>query len=153
MSFGRKPPDEILLRIENFQLHGVGRRREEIINHRATRRILARGLLGRKWRAGEGVVIHPNCRSRTVKPRRFPSAHVKRLHLAKGSDVIENPERTPVRGNDQVVAVDREIPNSGDRQIQLQGLPMIAIVKGYVDAEFGSGEQEALGLRVFAHGA
>ena len=49
--------------------------------------------------------------------------------------------------------MDCEIANSGDRQIQLQRLPVIAIVKRYIDAEFGSGEEEAFGLRVFAHGA
>src|ERR1035437_8767731 len=104
MILQRKLSDEILLRIENFQPNRAHRGWEEIINHRATRRILCRWLVGRERRAGKEVVIHANRGGRAVKPRATVFSRLK--CLAQRRNVIENPKGTPVRGNHQVVAVD-----------------------------------------------
>ena len=55
-----------------------------------------------------------------------------------------------MRGNDQVVAVNCEIANGSDRQIELQGLPVVTIVERYVNPEFGSGKEQPFLFRVFA---
>src|ERR1017187_1763189 len=151
MILRRKLSDEILLRIENFQPNRARRGWEGIIKHRATRRILCRWLFGRKRRAGEPVVVHTNRGGGAEKPRAARSSRLNRL--AQRRDVIENPKGTPVRGNHQVVAVDGKIANRADGQVQLQGLPVVAVVPRYVNSKFGSREEEPSALRVFANGA
>ena len=49
--------------------------------------------------------------------------------------------------------MDREIANPGDRQIQLQGLPVLSVVQRYINSEFGSGEEQPFALRIFADDA
>src|SRR5208282_409955 len=68
-------------------------------------------------------------------------------------DVIENPEGAAMRSNNQIVAVNGEIADGSDRQIELQGLPVVTAVEGYVNSEFGSGEQQIPFLSVFANAA
>src|SRR5208282_3977628 len=136
MVLRRKFSNEILLRIENFQTNSARGRWEKIINYRATRRILRRWLFGRQRRASKRVVIHANRGGRTVKPRATGSSRLHRL--AKRRDVIENPEGTPVRGNHQVIPVDGEIAHRADGQVQLQGLPVVAVVPRQVNSEFRS---------------
>ena len=56
-----------------------------------------------------------------------------------------------MRSNHQIIAMDREIANRSDRQIQLQGLPVIAVIERNVNSEFGSGEEQPFALRIFAN--
>ena len=65
-------------------------------------------------------------------------------HLSQRRDVVENPERTPVSSDDQVVFVDPQIAHGCMRQIQLQRLPMIAVVKRNPHRVFGSGKKRPL---------
>ena len=70
--------------------------------------------------------------------------------LAQRRDVVENPERAAVSGDDEIVAVNGQIAHRGDRQVELQRLPVVAVVERNVNAEFGAGEEQALvsaGLR------
>src|SRR5581483_10153791 len=63
--------------------------------------------------------------------------------------VVENPEGTPVGSDYQIIAVNSEVANGRYRQIQLQGLPVVPVVKGYVNSEFGSGKQQSFALGIF----
>jgi len=73
------------------------------------------------------------------------------VQLPKRSDVIQDPERAAVRGDNQVVAVNGQIAHRGVRQIQLQQLPGVAIVKGNIDRSLGTREEQALACGIFAH--
>ena len=55
-----------------------------------------------------------------------------------------------MRSNHEVIAMDREIPDRADGQIQLQGLPMIAVIKRHVNPKLGSGEKQTFALRIFS---
>jgi len=50
-------------------------------------------------------------------------------HLAQRSDVIQNPEGAAVGGDDEVVVVNPEIAHGSVRQIELERLPVVAIVE------------------------
>ena len=58
-----------------------------------------------------------------------------------------------MRGHDQILAANREIANRCDRKIQLQRLPVVAVVEGDVNPELGSGKEQTLSLCIFANGA
>ena len=49
-------------------------------------------------------------------------------------------------GDYQIIAVNSEVANGRYRQIQLQSLPVVPVVKGYVNSEFGSGKQQSFAL-------
>ncbi len=55
-------------------------------------------------------------------------------------------------GNDQVVVVNPQIAHRSMRQIQLQRLPVIAVVERRPNAIFAAGEEQSLAYRIFAHG-
>ena len=69
------------------------------------------------------------------------------VHLAQRRDVVENPERAAVGGDNQVVAMNRQIAHGSVRQIQLQRLPGIGVIKGNVDRGFRAGKKQALPAR------
>jgi hypothetical protein len=71
--------------------------------------------------------------------------------LAQRRSVVENPEAAAVRGDDQVVAVDHQVAHRDRRQIQLQGLPVVAIVEGNRDTELGCRVEQSLARRIFAN--
>ena len=73
--------------------------------------------------------------------------------LAQWRDVIENPEGAAVRSDDQIVAVNRKIADGSRRQIELQRLPVVAVIERHVDPEFCSGKQQIFFLRIFANAA
>ena len=73
-----------------------------------------------------------------------------RASLTQRREVIENPEGAAVGGGDEVVAMHGEIANIGGREIQLQGLPVVAIVEGNVECVFGSGVEQAFAHGIFA---
>src|SRR4051812_46562187 len=52
-------------------------------------------------------------------------------HLAERFEVVKNPERTAVRGDDEVVVVDHEIVDGGDGKVQLEWMPSPAIIERY----------------------
>src|SRR5579864_1801661 len=73
--------------------------------------------------------------------------------LANGRKVIQNPERTPVRGKYQVVVFDDQVVDGNSRKIELQGTPLGAVVKRDKHAGFGPGVQKAALFGIFADGA
>src|SRR6202035_3853663 len=103
-----------LVRVNDLQRDGVGRRLEKIINDGADGRILSGWLLRGKWGAREGIIVDPNCRRRTVKPESIPLRGIG--SLPQRSDVVQNPERAAVRCNNQILTVNCKIANGGDRK-------------------------------------
>ena len=52
----------------------------------------------------------------------------------------------------EIVVLNREIADGSVRQVQLQGLPMVAIVEGYVYSGFRARKEKPFANRVFADG-
>ncbi len=73
--------------------------------------------------------------------------------LPQRRDVVENPDAAPVRADDEVVVFDDEIADRGRGHVQSQRLPVVAVVERHVDLRFGSGEEQALPLRILADDA
>src|ERR1700722_8914643 len=118
---------EIVLRIKNLKRGVADGGLEEIINRGANRRVLGSWFLGRKRSTDEGIVIDAKRWRWMVEPKRVGHSGLGRL--TQGSDVIENPEGTPVSGDDQVFAMNGEVADGSHGQIDLQGLPVVAIVE------------------------
>ena len=57
-----------------------------------------------------------------------------------------------MRGYDQIVVMNPEVAHRSVRQIELEGLPVVAIVKRDPHAGFGAGEQQTFANGVFAYG-
>ena len=96
---------------------------------------------------GRGVPTNVSLSTRTATAGRYSHAfaRVARLgHLAERCDVVEYPEGTAVGRDREIVAVNREIADGSRRQVQLQRLPMIAVVEGHIDAQFSSGKEQPL---------
>jgi hypothetical protein len=72
-------------------------------------------------------------------------------YLTQRGDVVENPERTPMRRYHQVIAMNREITHRADWQIELQSLPMIPIIERHVDSKFSTGEEQPFALSILAN--
>src|SRR6266511_3229730 len=66
-------------------------------------------------------------------------------------DVIENPEAATVRADDNVVVFHDQVADRGRGHIQSQRLPMLAVVKRYVDGLFRARVEQTFAQRVFAH--
>ena len=72
------------------------------------------------------------------------------VELPQRLDIVENPEGAPMRGNDQIIVVDREVVDGSLREIHLKRLPVRAVVVRNEDAGFGSRVEKSAALRVFA---
>ena len=75
------------------------------------------------------------------------------MHLVQWRQVVEDPERAPVRRHDQVGALDDEVVDRRDGKVALQRLPAGAVVEGHVDAELGPDVQQTLAIRVLSDDA
>ena len=64
--------------------------------------------------------------------------------LMKRRDVVEDPERPSLRGGDEIVVLDRQVGDRYDRQIELQRLPLRAVVQRVVDAGLRAREEQVL---------
>ena len=70
--------------------------------------------------------------------------------LAQRADPVQDPEPAPVGGDDEVVPVDLDVAHGDPRQVELQGLPALAVVERDVHAELGGGVEQAPPLGVLA---
>src|SRR6185437_6607264 len=70
--------------------------------------------------------------------------------LAQRAEVVETPVRAALGGEDEVAVGELDVGDRGDRQIELEGLPVGAVVEGDVHAEFGAGIEEAGADRILA---
>ena len=73
--------------------------------------------------------------------------------LAKGCQVVQNPEGAALRRNHQITAMHFEIHDRRGRQIHPQRLPAHSVVERGEDAEFGAGVEESTLLWILAHDA
>src|SRR5690242_13870439 len=74
-----------------------------------------------------------------------------RIVLPQGRDVVEDPERAPVRPDYNVIVMNHEIADRRRRHVQSQRVPTIAIIKGDKNVEFSSSEQQTRSLRILLH--
>src|SRR5437899_10705094 len=58
-----------------------------------------------------------------------------------------------MRSGDKVVTMNGEIVDGRERQVQLQRLPVIAVVGGEIHAALGAGKEQSLMRRIFVDGA
>src|SRR6185437_7384676 len=65
---------------------------------------------------------------------------------------VEYPEAAAVGCDGEVVAVNDDVAHGGDGHVELERLPVVAVVEGDVDAELCGGVEEASLLRVFFDG-
>ena len=145
-----KMADDVALSVENLQRDFGCVVAEIVVDDRSVGGIVGLGFFRRQRRAEEAVVIDADRGGRSVE---VCFRRLRRGCLAQRRDVVEDPERAAVRGGDQVTAVDINVADGGDGQIELQWLPVLAVIEGGVDAEFGSGEEQVALLGVFADGA
>ena len=75
------------------------------------------------------------------------------IELLERGDVVEYPDRPPMRAQDQVVLawMDDDVVHGHSGQIHLERGPIRAAVKGNVGAVLGAGKQQARVARVLAH--
>src|SRR2546429_8400310 len=71
--------------------------------------------------------------------------------LPQRRDVIQNPERASVRGNNQIISMNRQVAHGGVREVEFERLPVIAVVEGNVDGPFRARKQQSLSPGIFAY--
>jgi len=120
---------------------------QPVINDGACRRILATVQAGTKERTIEQSVAGDSGREEVSVLLRNGIAV-----LAQGGDVVEHPEAAAMRGYDEVVIFYHEIVHWGDGQIELERLPLSAVIVGNKDAGFGPSKEQAGALGIDAHG-
>ena len=62
-----------------------------------------------------------------------------RVEFTERAQIVENPERPPLGGRDQISLMHLEVRDGRNGKIILQGLPVVSFVEGDVGAEFGAG--------------
>ena len=122
--------------------------RQHVVDPGAEGRVRGRGLVLGQRRAGEGGGTQPEGRGGLEQPRL--AGPVGGPDLAQGAESVQDPEAAPVGGDDEVVAVDLEVAHGDARQVELQRLPVVAVVERDVHAELGGGVQQAPPRRVLA---
>src|SRR5262249_50638847 len=118
-----------------------------IVDDRPARRILAdRRPAGKSWYAAAP--------KEAISRRRFEEncllIRVLCRVLAQRSDVIQHPEGSAVRRDDQIIVVHYDIVHGGLGKVSLQRLPMCAIVERNENTFLGCGEEETSSFWIFA---
>jgi hypothetical protein len=113
--------------VKNFERDRRRRRvRKIVVDYGAVGRIGGEGFVG--WERSVGVVIALNAVGGSGREEMdFGCGQMG--DLAERGDVVEDPEAAAVRGYDQIVVVNPEVTHGGVWKIQVQGLPVIAVVK------------------------
>jgi hypothetical protein len=73
--------------------------------------------------------------------------------LTQWTDVVDNPETSPMCRHDKVIAVNLEISHRRRRKVELERLPVGAIVERDECSAFGSCKQHPASRRVFTRPA
>ena len=106
-----------------FLLVQVGRFGQRIVNDSAT---------GGAWREALSSAISSIRRSQAIGRGRIvemcSGSRMPGRILAQGSNIIDYPERSPLRGKHQVVAPHHQVRDWDDRQVGLECLPVAAAV-------------------------
>ena len=122
--------------IQNFEGHLVrciiDRFIDRIINNGTVRRIFC-------------LLAIPGTAIQTVRVAGLKQMHGLRfdllIELVQRRDVIQNPEGPPLGGCDQIIVMHPQIRDRNLGKVQLQWLPLAAVIEGNVHARFGSGVQ------------
>src|SRR5580698_4679253 len=110
---GRKCLNHSLVRIKNLELDVPRSGVEVVINDRAIRRIVRGRLFRRQRSRDEVIVIDAHGCGWLVEVWATRLHNVTRLPQRR--DVIENPKRATVGGDNQVISVNYEVVNRSDR--------------------------------------
>ena len=128
---------------------------------RYRRRARRRGSNRWRRRAADTACVAP----RPPPPRGRRADGLARLEEERGGDgggivglvqrrqVVENPEGAALCGHDQILVRHLDIGDGRVRQIELEALPVRAVIEGNVHAEFGAGVEQAGAVGIFAHHA
>src|SRR5262249_45361050 len=76
-----------------------------------------------------------------------------RIDLAQRGNVVQHPEGTPMRRRDQVIAMNLKIVDRDRGKVQLQRLPVAAVVERKINAGLGAGKDQSFAFGIFAHRA
>ena len=140
-------PNEFAGSVENIECHFIfGRGLEIIIDDRARRRVVADRLA-----FVELLRVMQAQRSFRLIKNRLRLGRL-RCDLSQRRDVIEHPKRTAMGCNNEIVLLDHQIVDGRDRQIQLERLPVCAVIERNKHAQLGAGVKQAGFFRIFAHG-
>src|SRR4030088_2481999 len=72
--------------------------------------------------------------------------------LLERSYVVEHPKASAMRGNNQVAILHNKIVHRGQRQIQLQRLPLPSVIERNEHASFRAAKKQAVMPGIDAHG-
>src|SRR5262249_59319491 len=75
------------------------------------------------------------------------------LVVMERRQVVENPERPALRRNNEVLVLDDEIGDRCRRQVELERLPVRAVVEGNVEARLRSRVEKASPRRILPNHA
>jgi len=80
-------------------------------------------------------------------------ARRRRRNLPQRRQVVQNPERAPVRRRDQVVVFHFQIVHRHGRQVLLQRFPVRAVVERHQHSRLRPRVEQPFAFRVLAHHA
>ena len=149
LRLGRNMPNLLVVGIVDPQFHLLSVRGKIVVEDRSIGRVLRSGLFGWQWRTRKPIVVDTDGRLRLVQEGQAARRMFRRL--AQRSDVVQYPERSSMRRNHEVVAVNGQVTHRGRGKIQLQGLPLTAVVKGDIDAKLGPRIEQPFLLGILAH--
>src|ERR1019366_3935382 len=132
---------------QNLEGNFRGRRAEVIIDGDAPGRIVRLGLLRREGRPGVFVGTDADGLRWHVEKR------VRRAggaDLAQRRSVVQYPEPAAERGNYQVVAMHHQVAYRAGRHVQLERLPVAAVIQGERHVALGGGVEQAAAHGIFA---
>ncbi len=123
---GCKAPHQGSLRIEDLELHRpLGIPRQDVVDDSTCWRILTEWLVRRDRRIRPGALREAIGWRRAYQLDLF---HGRACKLAQRGNVVENPYRPAVSGDNQVTVLDPKVPHRRVRQVDLQRCPVIPIV-------------------------
>ena len=126
--------------VENAQRHrAVGVAGEPVIEDRAIRWILTGRLFARQRCVFVLVAAHAD-RNAWLEQMHGLGEH-RSIELAQWRQLIHDPDRTPLRRDDQIVAMHEQVGDDGVGQIALQRLPLPAVIERHPYALIGAGKQ------------
>src|SRR5262245_14051259 len=142
-----KRADNFALPIENLKPRRLFRRfLQVVVQDRAVRRVLADGITTRI------EMTHPRPPRCARNEEMRVSGCDRNSGLPQRANIIEHPERAPVRGDGEVIIMNNHVMDRRVRKIELERLPIRAIVEGNPNSRFSSSLKQSSALRVFAHG-
>jgi hypothetical protein len=146
--FAAEVADEFSLQVEDVESEFLHVVRQVVIDIGAVSGIFGLWFVGWDGGAREGIVSDTDGAGGVEQLYGF--AGLQRDFAERGN-VVDHPEGAAVGADDEIVFVYDEIADGRDRQVELEGLPVIAVIEGNVDAEFGSRVEEALAFRIFSY--